>query len=429
MLRTKKMSGLSCLPLLLAGGATAAPAVERGNLRVGAARVDITPTTDWGPLNVWGTKLTGVHDHVYARAIVLDNGVGALALVAIDTSGNDEAPAMLQRIREATGIPAGNILLVSTHDHNTPRVGPRPNEQPSPGRDAWIRKVTDAVTEAVRQANQGLQPARFGLGTGSVDININRDELTSQGWKLGNNPAGPSDKTVWVISFEKPTGEPIAFFINYAVHSVVMGPENTAITGDLSGAASRFVEQHYQDRAVALWTSGPAGDQNPKFMTWDTTFTNKTTEPGFSLVDTLGQMLGEEVLRASSSIRATSPTARLWTADKVVTCPARTPARGQAAQANANPGTVDLRLGLFMLDHIALAAVQSEIVTNIYYHLKKDSPFTNTIMVTHHLGSMGYIPEDAAYDRPTFEVSATRFQRGCAENGIVNGFLEMMNQY
>jgi hypothetical protein len=70
--------------------------------------------------------------------------------------------------------------------------------------------------------------------------------------------------------------------------------------------------------------------------------------------------------------------------------------------------------------------VQAEVVTNIYYHLKKESPYANTIMVTHNDGSKGYIPEDAAYGRSTFEVGATRFQQGCAEGQIVKGITGMM---
>jgi hypothetical protein len=64
---------------------------------------------------------------------------------------------------------------------------------------------------------------------------------------------------------ESLSGEPIALLLNYAVHSVVGGPANSLVTGDLAGTAERFVERQYQDKVVALWTMGPAGDQDPKF--------------------------------------------------------------------------------------------------------------------------------------------------------------------
>ena len=48
-------------------------------------------------------------------------------------------------------------------------------------------------------------------------------------------------------------------------------------------------------------------------------------------------------------------------------------------------------------------------------------------MVTHCNGSSGYLPDDAASDQVSYEITATRVKRGCAEDAIVNGFLEMMN--
>ena len=56
---------------------------------------------------------------------------------------------------------------------------------------------------------------------------------------------GVSDKTVAVLRFEDLSGRPIAFFINYPVQAIIMGPENYQITGDLAGATSCFVERHY----------------------------------------------------------------------------------------------------------------------------------------------------------------------------------------
>lgn len=437
------MTRITTTAVLLVFSGVAGYAVDSGPLRAGAAKVEITPSMDWGLTNSWGTKFQGVHDPVYVRAIVVDNGANTAAIVSIDTVGNDVAGEMTEGITKATGVPAKNVILVSTHDHNSARVSrgapnPRNNQPPpvvAPGAGAYTAKAISAVVDAVRQAKAALQPATIGIGTGAVDININRDQWTSTGYKLGNNVNGPSDKTVWVVRLDKPNGEPIALFINYAVHSVVLGPDNTQVTGDLSGAASRWVEQRYGNKLVALWTSGPAGDQNPKYMawgmSWGPTYTGKTTEPGFPLNDTLGQMLGEEVARVSEGITKKVPTARILAAEKVVTCPGKVQARAAAQQAAspAKPADVDLRLGLILLNDIALAGVQSEIVTNIYYHLKKDSPFSNTIMVTHNFGSMGYIPEDAAYDRPTFEVNATRFARGCAEDQIVKGFVDAMGQY
>jgi hypothetical protein len=411
---------------------------DGSQLQVGASKVDITPPIEWGLRNAWGTKLDGVHDPVFVRAIYLASGQNEAAIIAIDTVGNDQSDRMLAQIEKEVHIPSSHVILVSTHDHNGPRIGAggRSGQTQPPGLSQWLQKVTDAVVDATKAAKSKAKPAKMGIGTGYVDINVNRDFFAPDGtWKLGVNPTGPSDKTVWVIKFETESGDPIALFTNYAVHDVVMGPENTKITGDLSEAAMSFVERQYGDKLVALWTSGPAGDQNPKYMSWDTTYGGKNTQSndeGFRLNDALGRMLGEEVFRTASSMKAETDNVRISASDTVVTCPGKNQTRGPsntpAPPAATAPPDVQLYLGMLMLNDIAIGGVQSEIVDPIYEHLRHSSPYRNTIMVTHDHGSMGYIPEDAAYDRPTFEVTGSRFRRGCAESSIVGGLVDLMRK-
>ena len=88
---------------------------------------------------------------------------------------------------------------------------------------------------------------------------------------------------------------------------------------------------------------------------------------------------------------------------------------------------VSIRLSLLAINDIAITGVSGEVLTNISLRLKRESPFNRTIMVTHCNGSSGYLPDDAAYDQVSYEIVTTRVKRGCAENAIVNGLVEMMN--
>jgi hypothetical protein len=81
-----------------------------------------------------------------------------------------------------------------------------------------------------------------------------------------------------------------------------------------------------------------------------------------------------------------------------------------------------------MIDDVALAGVSGEVFTLIARHLRRESPFNRTIMVTHTNGSSGYIPDDSAFDQITYEVTTSHLKPGCAENAIVNGFVGMMRQ-
>ena len=90
---------------------------------------------------------------------------------------------------------------------------------------------------------------------------------------------------------------------------------------------------------------------------------------------------------------------------------------------------VPIRLSLLVINDIAIAGVSGEVLTNIGLRLKAESPFNRTMLVTHCNGSSGYLPDDAAYDRISYEIVTTHVKRGCAENAIVNGLVEMMNTF
>ena len=437
--------------LLAVACALPALGAEPGTLQVGAARVDITPPADAALLmggypRKQGFK--GIHDHIYVRAIVLNDGTSYAAIVTwelvfVPTPVWSE---LSERVAKETGIPVENLMLAAVHNHSAPTVGRASGNHSKTG-GAYTATVEDATIEAIRQAKAKMQPARVGIGTGKAYLNVNRRECApGRGCRLGQNPDFPSDKTVAVVKFESMAGKPIALLINYAVHDVVMGPDNLQVTGDLVGATSRFVEQFYKgaltptargdlgnglelrpdqvvggDGVVALWTSGAAGDQNPISL---------ARGEDFTLVDAFGKTLGEEAIRVAGAIR-TTPSVRLRGAQREVSCPGRRAVSGQAA--GAEPKFVDtdpakIRLSLLMIGDIAVTGVSGEVLTMIGQRLKNESPYNHTIMVTHANGNAGYIPNDAAYDQLSYEVMSTRFKPGCAEGAIVNGLLDLIDQ-
>ncbi len=54
---------------------------------------------------------------------------------------------------------------------------------------------------------------------------------------------------------------------------------------------------------------------------------------------------------------------------------------------------------------------------------------SRTVMLTHANGSSGYIPDDAAFEQISYEITTSRLKPGCAESAIVNGFLKLMEQH
>ena len=419
------------------------------SIKAGAAKVDVTPSADKLPAN-----FEGIYDRIYSRAIVIDNGISNAALVSVDIGMMSDQiwTNLSKRVEKELGIPVKNVMLTATHTHSVP----------------WVmgEGFEDKVFTSVRLAKENLQPARMAYGTGVSYINVNRniiDPKTRQ-WCEGPNYDGPSDKTVAVVKFETLTGAPIAVYYNYAMHAVTVG-QLDMVSGDAPGATSRYVEDSFDDKIVALWSTGACGDQNPVYFqqTYDLREIrikdyakrgediSNTMPPGGQglnkkdpvvmklmnqqkqMILSMGQFLGEEVLHVMRSIDHNVTNAKIYGDQKIITCPGRKRTNsGRAGYAGTyeDADSVKIRLGLLLIDDIAFTSVNGEVFNLISQRLKKESPYARTIMltVTNGIANSGYIPNDAAFGYNTFEVLSSRLKPGFAENGIVNGILDMVEK-
>src|SRR5215831_14686096 len=94
-------------------------AAERGTLRAGAARVDITPPADAAlPMSGYGSRtqgFKGIHDSIYVRAIVVDDGNTQAAVVAWELIFVPDAiwAETSQRIASELKIRPENLILAA----------------------------------------------------------------------------------------------------------------------------------------------------------------------------------------------------------------------------------------------------------------------------------------------------------------------------
>ena len=455
---------LKLLVVLMCSLCCAATVRAQGTLRVGAARVDITPAAY--PANPPSGKYA--HEKLYARAIVLDNGSARAALIAADQGGLPEIvwQAASKQIAAELNCPVENIVMSATHTHSGWGPGGFPGMRGlTPDANAPPPPIVGHLVDAVRQAKANLQPARVGFGTGKSYLNVNRDAIDGDThlWTQAPNLDGPSDKTVAVVEFLSPFGQPIAAYMDYAMH-----PVNGFLAGltsaDFAGATSRYVEQAFNDKMVAVFVQGASGDQNPLYLRAGTNaMASQSGVPitGFVMtrepieapirdkkvktvpvdpkvedvlervMDSEGVLLGEEVIRVMTNIKRLDADPTIVAAQKIVTCPGRK--RIDNGREGA-PGTyedgdpVNIRLGAMRIGNIALTSVDAEIYSPIAMRLKRESPFADTFMVTLANGAAnsGYIPNDTAFGAQTFQVLGSRLKPGCAESAIVNGLLDLI---
>ncbi|MCA9020649.1 MAG: hypothetical protein KDA74_10930, partial [Planctomycetaceae bacterium] len=138
---------------------------ESGQLRAGAAAVDVSPKQF--PVSLRSGKAmdqNAVHDPLHARAIVLNDGKTIIAIVVLDTLG--APPEMLNEAKQIaskkTGIPVERILISSTHSHSTP---PSNRTEGSPGDVAYREVLINGLARSIIQAFGQQQTASLGMAS------------------------------------------------------------------------------------------------------------------------------------------------------------------------------------------------------------------------------------------------------------------------
>lgn len=422
-----------------------------GPLRVGAARVDLTPGGS-------AAQHEYAHESVYARAIVLGNGETKAVLAGADLAGirpDDLYLEAASTIARELDIPTANIIISATHTHSTYPVLDDSN------------KVLAGILQAVRLAAADLQPASIGFGEGAVYLNVNRDAIDARTgrWTQESNPDYPSDKTLGVMAFYDANGVPVAAYMNYAMHPV-NGFLSGIISSDYAGAATRHVEQAFGDNMVMIFTQGASGDQNPLHLRNGSNVmavASGMEVTGFEIpredaetplrglderrpndpamdealkrwIDAQGQVVGEEAIRVMSHIGRRSDNVRIGASEAILNCPGRDLVE---RVDRGYPGTykdgedVKIRLGFLGINEIGLAWINAEIYTPIGQQAKAASPLSSMMVVTKSNGqpNSGYVPTDDAYGRNTFQVVRSRLKPGCAQTGIVKTFTDMAYDY
>jgi neutral ceramidase len=375
----------------------------------------------------------GVHDDMLARALVLDDGETAVALVSLDVAGVSEE--MTEMVRDLVAaqipLPRSHILLNCSHTHTTPHTGTRFSVGLSgltAGHQAYLVAFPHYVAGAIIEAWRHREPAAIGAASMPLPgLTVNR-----------RDPQLPVDPELGVIRVDGEDGHLLACLVNYACHGTAVGAHDLAWTADFPGYLARAVEDAEPD-SVCLFLQGAEGDIHP----WDWYFGNPHPRYGdhYEGAERLGKalagaacsLLSQIETAAGVELRFLSETISLparpitWSADEAEAYLARleaeTPAydhevipdgcpgcmsaqtfpdllfgaRHEAAFARRHPSELSAEINVLRIGDIILATNPGELFVELGLELKRRSPYAHTFVLSLTNGSIMYLPtRDAA---------------------------------
>jgi neutral ceramidase len=405
-----------------------------GALRAGAAKVDITSAPDEFPY-AWRDErpFVGIHDHVYARALVLDDGQHRVVLAVVEVTTLPDPEGIVKAVAQEIGVPEANVLVAASHTHEVPLVFFH-EDKADAVHAREIERLTQGTLEAVREATSRLQPAKIAFGRGQAFVNINNGEKA--GLKTWHDPLGPSDKTLDVVRVATTSGEPIALLVNYATHAEVMFRSVTRdggyeVSGDLPGAVSRMLEAQSSAAPLVLYSPAAEADQLTLFKSLHPAGRlpgSDEAAAGWALVDAQAHRVAESVMNVLASMPAGSSLVQIEARAGSASCPGQQrrvdPATGKVSTEDKPPVTIPL--SMIRINDTVLVGVGGDVASEIGQHFKAASPFKHSTMISMANGGLGYLLTDASYEHPGHGVMGSPVKPHCAERAIVDGLVKLI---
>jgi hypothetical protein len=396
--------------------------VEIAAVKMGVSQVNITPDV---PVPMSGyaareTPFTGVHDQLFASALYFKSSETSLLMITADLIGYsskfiDETRKL---ISDRIGISPENIMITAVHNHGGPVTRTYEKDVPETV-DNYLKSLQEKFVNMSVQASEKTVPFRMGIGKGSCDMNINRRaEFADGSIGLGRDPSKPCDHEVDVVKFEDLNNNTLAVFINWPCHGTASGQENFEITGDWPGAAARYIKKQVGKEMVVAITAGASGDINPIYG------------PGkdFNEIEAVGYHVGKAAWETYNTI-TTFPVESVDAINTSLIFPGKMQCKDYFPQQTYESGPdVEIRLTAFRIGYLVLAGISGEVMNEIGSEIRKQSPYSNTTIITHCNGSSGYICTDKAFPEGGYEVKVTHLMPG-AEKPLTAQILQMIQSF
>ena len=233
-------------------------------LTANVASIDLTPSLEMQfALGGYGERMSkpaeGVHDRIWAKALVLKEGNKKYAIVTLDILGlPPNVKPQLLKVLSVDGWNDENIMLLPSHSHtsldmtalndknnlNSPQIG---IFQPE-----LLEHVISSLAKVIREADKDLQVVSIGTSNTIVD-GMNR-----------NRRGEPDvDKGLTVTRIDCKNGKPMAVLVNWTAHPTFMSENDMHVSGGWPGYLQRELEQWIGDGATVMYYNGAEGDQSP----------------------------------------------------------------------------------------------------------------------------------------------------------------------
>ena len=409
---------------------------------MGAASEIISPRVG---CNLYGYEpdliSTSLHDDLSATAFYFKQGTVEAMMISVTVCliSTEICCRIRARIEQELGVPRGHCMIHANHTHS----GPATNVLYGWGyidEDYCENILIPGVLRAAKRALESATDAKIRVAVGESLVGINRRQLTKENKViLGQNPWGPFDPRMTVISFCDSANAVLANIVHYGCHGTASG-KNTQISRDWPGVMIDTLSE--VSGGISAFFNGPEGDVGPRLANGKTVG-NRDVRYALELggiaardaVRIYGQQAGYHTPCLSVSTKhitlplAARPDKEYAQAEllqyegKTVNLKGRKRHYYEQILASFEQGyeeesTFDVEQTVIRIGDVAFVSFPYELFSEIGMRIAQESVIPHTLCLSNTNGSDGYFVTQDQICRGGYEVSVfqTRLPQTYADN-------------
>ncbi len=258
----------------------AAPVIPAGGFTIGYSKVNLTPkepraTAGYGKR--LGKVYKSVHDSIYVRSLVIDNGIQRVAIVSADLLIiPPTVTALLKQQLPEVNFTLDNTYLGATHSHNS--IGNWATGATSLMYGMYevsvVQFIADKIKASILQASKNMLPATAGIDSVAIPDGV-RNRIHDD---------GPVDPLLRMISIERSDSTRL-LIASYTAHATCLFSRDIELSGDYPGKLTEILESKGYN--FAMFMAGAVGSHKPK-----------APEGGWACVDWMAEKVAANVLKA-----------------------------------------------------------------------------------------------------------------------------------
>ncbi len=433
------------------------------NLKVGFARVDITPPLGVKLMGYFVERIAGgVLDELELNCIAVENNGKIALLITADNCGMLLSYVELAKdaIVKELNVDRNGILIHSTHTHTASKLSV---DDPTQGEldVEYSKYVIKKFAQVAKLAVDDLKPSKLGYAISKAEnIGFNRRYLMKDGSAQTNpginNPnvvksIGLLDERVNVLRFEREDGINIVL-ANYGNHPDTIG--GNKISGDWPSLTRRALEKAI-DNTKCIVFNGCQGDINHVKVKPDEAYMNGMTidfdnvPRGYLHAKHIANVLAGSIMQVYEKVQFVTDD-NISFIQKQIEIPHNKPCKEEMPEArkilelhNAGkdselpykgmmlttmvadatrkvrlenaPDSLTTLVSIVKIGKIAIVGLPGEPFTGVGIGIKEASGYDLILPCCNTNAKEGYFPMKDSYDEGGYEAKTSPFKSGCAE--------------